>query len=55
MHEPFTLWTPFGLLGRVGRIVAVCELAVTGIPTVVAYRVTPAGVQVLAVVHGARG
>ena len=30
------------------------ELVVTGTPYVVAYRVTPAGVQILRVVHGAR-
>jgi toxin ParE1/3/4 len=42
------------LMGRAGRIATTRELVVTGTPYVVAYRVTPAGVQVLRVVHGAR-
>ena len=42
------------LMGRAGRIETTRELVVTGTSYVVAYRVTPAGVQVLAVAHGAR-
>lgn len=41
-------------LGRAGRIRGTRELVVTGTPYVVAYRIMPEGVQVLAVVHGAR-
>ncbi len=42
------------LMGRAGRIETTRELVGSGAPAVVAYRVTPAGVQVLAVVHRAR-
>ena len=42
------------LMGRAGRIENTRELVVTGTPYVVAYRITPAGVQVLRVIHGAK-
>lgn len=42
------------LMGRAGRIAGTRELAVTGTPYVVAYRIAPSGVQVLRVIHGAR-
>ena len=42
------------LMGRAGRIENTRELVVAGTPYVVAYRITPAGVQVLRVVHGAK-
>ncbi len=41
-------------LGRAGRIDGTRELVVTGTPYLVVYRVMPDGVQILAVVHGAR-
>lgn len=41
-------------MGRAGRIAGTRELAITGTPYLVIYRIVPEGVQVLAVVHGAR-
>lgn len=46
--------TAHPLMGRAGRIDGTRELVVAGLPFVIAYRVTEAAVDVLAIRHGAR-
>jgi toxin ParE1/3/4 len=41
-------------IGRAGRVETTRELVVTGTPYIVAYTVSDEGVEVLAVLHGAR-
>jgi addiction module RelE/StbE family toxin len=41
-------------LGRTGRIKGTNELVLTDIPYIIAYRVTPASVQILTVMHAAQ-
>lgn len=41
-------------MGRAGRIDGTRELVVAGLPFVIAYRVTEAAVDILAIRHGAR-
>ena len=41
-------------LGRPGRVTGTRELVVTSTPFIVAYRVVDAGIEILAVFHGAR-
>lgn len=41
-------------IGRPGRVDGTCELVVPQTPYLVAYRVTPSAVEILAVVHHAR-
>lgn len=41
-------------LGRPGRITGTRENVVTGLPCIVAYRVTPESVDILTILHGAQ-
>jgi len=41
-------------IGRAGRVSGTRELVVTGTPFIVAYRTAASGIDVLAVMHGAR-
>jgi addiction module RelE/StbE family toxin len=41
-------------LGRTGRIKGTNELVLTDIPYIIAYRVTPASVEILTVMHAAQ-
>ena len=41
-------------MGRAGRVPGTRELVVTGTPLIVAYRVQPTAIEILAVLHGAR-
>jgi toxin ParE1/3/4 len=41
-------------LGRMGRVEGTRELVITGTPFIVAYRTRGGGVEILAVLHGAR-
>lgn len=41
------------MIGRTGRVAGTCELVISGMPYIVAYRVSES-VEILAVVHAAR-
>jgi toxin ParE1/3/4 len=41
-------------IGRGGRVSGTRELVVTGTPFIVAYRTAASGIEILAVMHGAR-
>lgn len=40
--------------GRPGRVPLTRELAIPGLPFIVAYRVTPASIEILAILHAAQ-
>ncbi|MCX5789717.1 MAG: type II toxin-antitoxin system RelE/ParE family toxin [Elusimicrobia bacterium] len=54
IRESVALLARHPQLGRAGRIEGTRELVVAATPFIVAYRVTPARVEILAVIHGAR-